>query len=271
MGIFMDLHVVETGQGNPETIIFLHAEGLAGWIWNEQVKAFPDYHCLVLDLPEHGQSSGVKPFTIAGAAEMVVDLIQNRAHNGKAHLVGLSLGAQVAVQILATRPEVVDHALLTGTLLRTSSHNETLLNLVDYTFRSYEPVKDTRFFIKAYMRTYNISKDYFDQFQNSTLQISGDALRRILHENLFFRSLPGLGKIDVPVLVMVGEKDYKVIKESAGDLDRFLPSSQAYIVPKKGHMWNMESPKLFNQTLRNFLTGKPIYDEIKPLNSHLKM
>lgn len=259
MGNFMDLHVVETGQENPETIIFLHAEGLAGWIWNEQVKAFPDYHCLVPDLPEHGQSSGVKPFTIAGAAEMVVDLIQNRAHNGKAHLVGLSLGAQVAVQILATHPEVVDHALLTGTLLRTSSHNETLLNLVDYTFKSYEPVKDTRFFIKAYMRTYNISKDYFDQFQDSTRQISGDALYRILHENLFFMLPPGLEKADVPVLVMMGEKDYQVIKESAGYLDRVLPSSQAYIVPKNGHMWNIESPKLFNQVLRNFLTGNPIY------------
>jgi pimeloyl-ACP methyl ester carboxylesterase len=108
------------------------------------------------------------------------------------------------------------------------------------------------------MRTYNISKDYFDQFQDSTRQISGDALHRILHENLFFMLPQGLEKVDVPVLVIMGEKDYKVIKESAGDLDRALPTSQVYIVPKKGHMWNIESPKLFNHVLRNFLTGKPI-------------
>lgn len=35
---------------------------------------------------------------------------------GKAHVVGLSLGAQTAVQILSTAPKVVDHAVITGTL-----------------------------------------------------------------------------------------------------------------------------------------------------------
>lgn len=263
-----NLHIVETGQENNETVIFLHAEGLAGWIWNEQVKAFPDYHCMVVDLPEHGQSSGVKPFTIARAAEMVVDLIRTRAHNGRTHLVGQSLGAQVAVQILATHPEMLDHTLLTGTLLRTSPHKETLLKLVDHIFKNYEPVKDTRFFIKAYMRTYNIPKVYFDQFQVSTQQISGDALNRVLHENLFFKIPLGLEKVRVPVLVMMGEKDYKVIKESVHDLVQVLPNSKAYMVPKTGHMWNIESPKIFNSVLRNFLTGNPFPDEIKPLNYH---
>ena len=46
----MKLYIKETGQDNQETIIFLHGGGLAGWMWEEQVKAFNDYHCLVPDL-----------------------------------------------------------------------------------------------------------------------------------------------------------------------------------------------------------------------------
>ena len=241
----MNLFVKETGLENPETIIFLHGGGMAGWIWDEQVKTFPDYHCLVLDLPEHGQSVEVKPFSIEGAAEMVVDLIRTRAHNGKAHLVGLSLGAQIIVQILATHPEVVDHALLSGTLIRGILHQDVLLKLLDYTFKVYEPVKDTDFFIKANMRTYNISKSYFHKFKEATLQIKAGSLHRILHENLFFRLPSGLEKANVPVLVMMGQKDYKVIKESALDLVNVLPNSSAYIVPKVGHVWIMESPEQF--------------------------
>jgi len=264
----LNLSVKETGHKNPETIIFLHGGGLAGWIWDEQVKSFRDYHCLVIDLPEHGQSAHIKPFTIEGAARMVVELILTRAHNGKAHLVGLSLGAQIIVQVLATHPEVVDHALITGTLLRTIPHPETLLKLLKYTFKAYEPVKNTKFFIKANMRTYNISKGYFDKFKESTQRINGDSLHRILHENLFFRLPTGLERVTVPVMVMMGEKDYKVIKESARDLVNTLPNSKAYVVPKRGHVWNMESPELFNKVLRNFITEKPLGYEVEPLSSY---
>lgn len=263
----MNLFVKETGQENPETIIFLHGGGMAGWIWKEQVKSFPDYHCLIPDLPEHGQSAEAKPFTIESAAEMVVDLILTRARNGKAHLVGLSLGAQIIVQILATHPEVVDHALISGTLVRGIPHQDALLKLLDYTFKVYEPVKDTDFFIKANMRTYNISKSYFDEFKGSTFQIKADSLDRILHENLFFKLPSGLEKANVPVLVMMGEKDYKVIKESARDLVKVLPYSSAYVVPKLGHVWNIESPTLFNHVLRDFITGKSLPRVLEVLSS----
>lgn len=199
---------------------------------------------------------------------MVVQLIRTRAHNGKAHLVGLSLGAQIIIQVLATNPEMVDRALITGTLLRIVSHTETLLKLLDYTFKAYEPVKNTKFFIKANMRTYNISKGYFDQFKESTQQINGDSLHRILHENLFFRLPTGLERVTVPVLVMMGEKDYKVIKESARDLVKVLPYSKAYVVSKGGHVWNMESPELFNKVLRNFINEKPLGDGVEPLSPY---
>lgn len=264
----MGLFIQETGHQNSETIVFLHGGGMAGWIWDEQVKDFNDYHCMIPDLPEHGQSAEVKPFSIECAAEVVVDLIRTRAHNGKAHLVGLSLGAQIIVQILATHPEVVDHAFLSGTLIRAIPYQDVLLKLLDYTFKVYEPVKDTDFFIKANMRTYNISKSYFHKFKEATLQIKADSLHRILQENLFFKLPSGLEKAKVPVLVMMGEKDYKVIKESARDLFNILPNSSAYIVPKVGHVWNMESPELFNHVLRNFINGKSLPTVLEVLCSY---
>ncbi len=258
----MDLYFEETGHDKDETIIFLHGGGLAGWIWDEQVKDFQDYHCIIPDLPEHGKSAEVKPFTIECSARMVVDLIKNHAHGGKAHLVGLSLGAQVIVQILAMHPEVVNRALITGTLVRTIPHSETLLKLVDYTFKAYKPVKDTNFFIKANMRMYNISKIHFDQYKESTLELKADSLHRILHENMFFKLPNALKKVNAPILVMMGEKDYKVIRESAMDLFDALPNSKLFIVPKMGHVWNMESPDLFNKVLRSWITGKPLPDSI---------
>lgn len=258
----MNLYVEERGQENEETIIFLHGGGISGWMWTEQLEAFKDYHLLIPDLPEHGKSVDVKPFTIKNAAEMVVDIIRTRAHGERAHLVGISLGAQIIVQILSTSPEVVDHALISGTLVHSIPHTETMLKILDYTFKVYAPVKDTDFFIKANMRTYNISKSYFKDFKEATHLIKPDSLDRILHENMLFQMSSGLEKADVPVLVMAGEKEYKVIKESAEYLVKVLPNAKGITAPKVGHMWNLENPKLFNGVLRRWITNEALPKEV---------
>lgn len=262
----MNLYLKQTGKTNSETIIFLHGGGIAGWMWDRQLEAFNDYHCLVPDLPEHGKSIDIKPFTMKGAAEMIVDIIRDQAHGGKAHLVGISLGAQIIVQILSTAPEVVDHALISGTLVHTIPHTETFLKLLDYLIKAYEPVKDTDFFIKANMRMYNLPKSLFNEFKESTHLISPDSLNRILKENMLFKLPAGLEKAGAPVLVMAGEKDYQIIKESARDLINILPNSKAYMALKVGHLWNMESPEPFNSVLRGWINDKPFPDGVEPLS-----
>jgi pimeloyl-ACP methyl ester carboxylesterase len=259
--MIMNLYVDERGQENEETIVFLHVGGISGWMWTEQLEAFKDYHLLIPDLPEHGKSVDVKPFTMKSAAEMVVDIIRTRAHGGRAHLVGISLGGQLILEILSTAPEVVDHVLISGTLVHSIPHTETMLKLLDYAFKAYAPVKDTAFFIKANMRTYNISKSYFKEFKESTRLIKTDSLDRILHENMFFQMPPELEKADVPVLVMAGEKEYKVIKESAEDLIKVLPNAKGITAPKVGHMWNLEYPDLFNKVLRRWITNGALPEE----------
>lgn len=258
----MGLYLKETGSENDETIIFLHGGAMAGWIWDWQADSFKDYHCIIPDLPEHGLSIEVKPFTIINTADLVIDIINKMGHNGKAHLVGISLGAQIIVQILSKSPELVDHAFISGTLTRRIPQTETLLKLLDYTFRAYEPVKDTNFFIKANMRTYNMPKTFFEKFKESTHLVKADALERIIRENMLFKLPDRLEMVESPVLVMTGEKDYKIIKESAADLINALPISEGYTAPGVGHVWNLENPKLFNQTLRGFIKDKNVKNDL---------
>jgi pimeloyl-ACP methyl ester carboxylesterase len=104
----MSLYVQETGPAGAPTIVFLHGGGGSGWMWQPQVDGLGDYHCLVPDLPEQGRSVDVKPFTIAGSAELIAELIRTRAHGGRAHVVGLSEGAQTTVALLAIAHDLVD-------------------------------------------------------------------------------------------------------------------------------------------------------------------
>ena len=57
------------------------------------------YHCLVPDLTGFGKSSQQGPFEMDRAADAVAELIRSRVSTSRAHVVGLSLGAQVGVQL----------------------------------------------------------------------------------------------------------------------------------------------------------------------------
>ena len=114
----MDIFVQEAGPASALPIVFLHGGGGAGWMWQPVVDQLSDYHCLVPDLPEHGKSLGIKPFSIRDSSKRIADLIRSRVPAQKAHLVGLSLGAQVLVELLSYAPEVIDHAIISSANLR---------------------------------------------------------------------------------------------------------------------------------------------------------
>ena len=261
----MNLFFNENGQSSSETIIFIHGLGISGWMWNEQLEFFNDYHCIIPDLPEHGKSRALNHFTIDDAAESIVELINEYAHNQRVHLVGISLGAQVVLQILSKAPELVDSAFISGALISTSPNNTTLLKSLYHTLEVYQPVKNSDFFIKANMRTYNMPKNLFDKFKESTLLVNRDSIERILTENMLFKLPNGLENVKAPVLVMTGEKDYKIIKESANDLITSLPTSIGYMAPKLGHTWNLEDSKLFNWVLRRWINNESLKDDLLPL------
>ncbi|HML04225.1 MAG TPA: alpha/beta hydrolase [Methanobacterium sp.] len=252
----MDLYFKETGKDNSETIIFLHPEGTACWMWDNQLNVFNDYHCIVLDLPCHGKSVEVKPFSIKSSADMIIDIIKNKAKNGKAHLVGISLGAQIILQILSSTPEVVDHVLISGTLVRNLQPTETFSNLLNYLIEVYLPDKNKNIRIMSYVRSYNIPKNLRNKFKESTYVIDTDSLDRIIRENMLFKMPSDLDKVNVPVLVMTGQKDFKIIKESAVNLLDVLPNSKGTMAMKAGHLWNIENPELFNNVLRCWLNDE---------------
>ncbi|WWC64957.1 uncharacterized protein I303_107571 [Kwoniella dejecticola CBS 10117] len=72
-------------------------------------KILSKYHLILPDLHSDGLdiSKGIDPFEISRVASLVSHLIRQRAKGGKAHLVGVSLGAHVVVATAAHAPDVI--------------------------------------------------------------------------------------------------------------------------------------------------------------------
>lgn len=259
----MSLYFRETGKNNTETIIFLHAGMSSGWMWDKHVESLKDYHCLILDLPEHGKSMEMKPFTIKSAADEIIDIIKERAHGGKAHIVGLSLGAQVTVQIVSMAPEVVDHAVITGTLVHEVGSSLSIFMNIFY--KIYMRLKDIDFFIKMGMKAQSIPLDYFEDVKKDTKALTWSSLNNITRENTSFRIPENLCRSKNRVLVLMGEKEVKVVYKSAVDLNKCLSNSKAYKVPNFGHVWPLESPELFSSVVNAWINDNQLPDTLLKL------
>jgi pimeloyl-ACP methyl ester carboxylesterase len=246
-------------------------------MWQPQVEALKDtYHILAPDLPEHGQSLEVKPFTMQGAAEQVSGLIKTSAHGGRAYVVGLSLGAQVTVALLAAAPEVVTSALVSSALLRPAPgawmYTPGVLRWAHKT--SVAPFRNADWWINLNSKyAAGIPAAYYPQAKADFQRLSEDAWTHVMTENLKFRLPAGLEKVNVPTQVVAGKGEYGAMKQSARDLAAALPNARGYLVTHRQklslaqqHNWNLNAPDLFTRTVRAWIEDKPLPDELKPLS-----
>ena len=61
----------------------------------------------------------------------------------------------------------------------------------------------------------------------------------------------------MPVLAIVGDQDVESVYEIARKIDGEVFDSQLEVIPRAGHLVNMETPEVFNRALRAFLAEHP--------------
>ena len=267
------------GSTNPETIVFLHGGGVSGWMWRQQARSLQaDYHCLIPDLPGQGKSSPFdsEPFTIERAAARIALFVRSQAHSGRAHVVGLSEGAQVLVSLLSQSPEVVDHAVISSALLRPLAPRWLVSRtLFDLSYRLFiAPWKSNDGWIRLNMRySTGIPDAYYQDFKRSFQETTQASWTKLMLANLSFRMPEGLDRVKQPVLVIVGEKEHKQMKQSAKDLVRALPNAPGVVLSlgekatlAQEHNWALTAPQLFTDTIRAWVENRPLPAQLKPLS-----
>lgn len=254
----MPLYVREAGPADAPSIIFLHGGGLSSSMWQPQLERLHEYHCLAPDLPEQGNSANIGPFTLEDASRRVADVIRERVPGGRAHIVGLSIGGAVAVQLLRDAPGVIDHVMISGTATRINAGLAVLMRLNEPFMRFLSPDQQTN----LTLRQFHIPAEYRDLVLEGVRTCKPEANTHFSKE-LTKIELPQ--KVQAPVLVVVGQKETIVAKHAAQQLMKEIEGARGVMVPGVGHAWNLEAPDLFTMTVRAWITDVPLPQELVTL------
>ena len=251
-------YVQTAGDENAPAIVFLHGGGLSSKQWQPQISSLAArFYCIAPDLPEQGASADLKPFTLQDAARRVVSLIQELPAR-KAHVVGLSLGGAVALEVARTAPEAVDHLMVSGTAAGLGKWLGaiTIASAGMYRWFSQERLLSMTF------KQFNIPQVYQAGLRDDLLKSFDVEFTRHFTEALMQITLPVRAK----ALVMVGERETVVAKRDARKLATTIAGARGIVVPKVGHVWNLEAADLFNRVVEAFLTDAPLPADVRSLN-----
>jgi pimeloyl-ACP methyl ester carboxylesterase len=80
--------------------------------WNKVTPHLSEYHLILPDL--YKRAKGSPQSSSKTSARQLASLIKRKAIYGKAHVVGFSLGAHVAVRLITTYSSVIRTAFITG-------------------------------------------------------------------------------------------------------------------------------------------------------------
>lgn len=256
----MNLFVRESGPVEAPAVVFLHGGEYSGRSWQLVVEQMQRYHCLVPDLPQHGRSIRQGPFEMSGAAAAVAELIRSRVADGRAHVVGLSLGAQVGVQLLATDPELVDRAVLCGTVINTMPWVRQTQFLLGMISRNgiYRRV------LSRYLNSQPvpIPSAEIDAYREDVRLMTSGQLADVVVASAGFTFPEGLDNSDSPTLFVTGAKEAPALRRCAAALAQQMPNGVDRVATGMLHDWPLHHPDLFARTVDGWLTDSALPREI---------
>lgn len=244
------LHVHEDGDPAGDPLVFLHGGNVAGWMWGMQLPAVDDHRVLVPDLPGFGGSAYLPWRSIADAADAVAGLLADAGVSGSrpAHVVGLSLGSGVAIELAARHPHLVRSLFLASAQITPPTRASRLA--VPVMLRFWEQPR----FWSTLARSYGLRDDDAEQFVQTGLGIRRETAVAIYDE--IRRGVPAatLARVTAPTLAVAGRKDSVAVhRHSLERLRAEMPHALRAVAPGMHHQWNIEDVDLFNSALRAWL------------------
>jgi pimeloyl-ACP methyl ester carboxylesterase len=242
-----DPTITVAGHIGAPAIVFLHGTRLTKAAWAAQMDGLSDeFRTIAIDLPAHGTRAG-DAFTLDGAADVVATTIREQTLEGRAIVVGLSLGGYVAMVLAARDPGRVHGLVLAGATAEP-------VGIPSLAYRGLAAVMD-RFDGPALER---LNAWFFRARYPGAIAepiVAGGfwsaggahALRALFGQ----RFVPRLAVYDGPTLILNGQWDV-FFRLSAGTFAAAAMDARRVRLAGALHLSNLDRPEAFNAAVRQF-------------------
>lgn len=256
----MDVHFRSEGEG--PTLLLLHGTGASLHTWEGWTTALQDsFRVVSLDLPAFGLT-GPHPdrdYTIT-AYVTFLEAFAKKAELDSFHLAGNSLGGLIAWSYALEHPERIEKLILVDPsgfpkiaedpLAFKMAKNPILGGVLRY-------ITPKRLFEESLRSAYGNPELVSDALVDQYYQLFRRPGNRAAFVDRARTEYPGstqrLAELQMPCLIMWGEKDTWISPDRAADFQQSIAQSEVRMYPDLGHVPMEEAPVVTAGDVRTFL------------------
>ena len=243
--------MIEFGKQNTDVVILLHGGGLSWWNYREVATLLGSQYHVVLPVLD-GHADADAPFTtIEDNAKRLISYIDTHFSKQVLAIAGLSLGGQIAVEMLSQRPDICQYALIESALVKPMKLTHALI--ASAFGMSYGLIRQ-KWFSKLQADYLGIPKELFEDYYRDTCAISKANMIAFLKANSMYTIKLNLSETAAKVKIVAGSQEQKTILNSAKLLHSTIPNSQMEILPGLRHGdLSLNNPKQYAKILTNWI------------------
>lgn len=249
----LDVAYRRAGSGPP--LVFVHGAGEDSRTWTPQIEALQgEFTVVAWDEPGVGRSDDLpaEGFALADYAACLAGVIGS-VGLGPAHVVGLSWGSTVALDLFHRHPETVATLVLTGAYAgwkgslpadEVADRTAGVQRMLDAAPEHFDPVPG--------LFAGDPPASFVPLLRSMTAEVRRHSMRTALSIMAATDLNFVLPTISVPTLLVWGELDMRSPLRIAHEFERAIPNATLVVIPECGHVTNLDRPDEFNHVVREF-------------------
>lgn len=254
MNLFYRRYPARSPEGAP--VVLLHGLGSCHQDWPLQITALTDERTVITpDLRYHGRSGAPRQLPSMGAFAADVGALLEHELGRPAHVVGLSLGGAVALQLALTHPEQLHSLVIVNGFSR-----------LKLGIRGWRRGLGRLYFVlSGQMKRLGdwVAEDVFPDPGQAALRrqaaarIGGNrplAYLLALGAAARFNVADQIHRIHLPSLIVAGQADTIVPLQAKRELAERMPNARLMVIERSGHATPVDAWQAFNHHLLSFLS-----------------
>lgn len=242
--------------GNPSapTVLLLHGGGLSDWSVRPAAKLLQkDYFVVTPVIDGHGEDWKQEFCSIEDSAQKVICYLQEHCGGRVFAIAGLSLGAQIAAQVLTDAPNAAQFAVLESALVLPLPG----LSSVETVYRLSAGLIQKKWFAHLQAKAMLLPATLFEDYFRDSCRMTLPTLCHIAQSNGDFHIAPTFCETTAKVLVLAGQKERRIMLRSAALLHAAISGSRMMILKDMHHgELSLRQPERYVALLREFWQEK---------------
>lgn len=227
------MKIKEYGKSDKPLLIFIHGGGLSSWSWMDIIHLLEEeYDIKAIIIDGHGEDYETDFISIEDTAGKIREHLKANNISRVHGICGLSIGAQITVELLTSTPNLSENWLIESALVVPM---KTITNVMLPFISLAYPLIKKKWYAKLQAKTLLISENDFELYFKDSSRMSLSTLQAVTISNGNYTLKSNHIESSSNILIFVGSKEPKIMIRSAQLLAHSIPNSKLEILEGYKH------------------------------------